>query len=41
MAKIELAHGKDAQVRKMAEKIVESQQKDIADMQQWLKNRMD
>jgi uncharacterized protein (DUF305 family) len=37
MAKVELAHGKDAELRKMAQKIVDDQEKEIAQMQEWLK----
>jgi uncharacterized protein (DUF305 family) len=37
MAKVELAHGKDPELRKMAEKIIADQEKEIAEMQAWLK----
>ncbi|RWX77111.1 DUF305 domain-containing protein [Neorhizobium lilium] len=37
MAKIELAHGKDPELRKLAEDIVKAQEAEIADMQAWLK----
>ncbi len=37
MAKVELAHGKDPELRKMAQKIIADQEKEIAQMQDWLK----
>jgi uncharacterized protein (DUF305 family) len=37
MAKIQLKHGKDAEVRKLAEQIIKDQEKEIAQMQAWLK----
>ena len=37
MAKVELAHGKDPEIRKMAEKIIADQEKEIAEMKAWLK----
>jgi uncharacterized protein (DUF305 family) len=37
MAKIELAHGKDPEMRKMAGNIIKDQEKEIAEMQAWLK----
>lgn len=37
MAKVELAHGKDAELRKMAQQIIDDQEKEIAQMQEWLK----
>jgi len=37
MAKIELAHGKDPKLRKLAEDIVKAQEAEIADMRAWLK----
>ncbi len=37
MAKVQLAHGKDPELRKMAEKIIADQEKEIAQMQEWLK----
>jgi uncharacterized protein (DUF305 family) len=37
MAKIELAHGKDPALRKLAEDVITAQQAEIADMQAWLK----
>jgi uncharacterized protein (DUF305 family) len=37
MAKVQLAHGKDAKIRAMAEKIIKDQEKEIAEMEAWLK----
>jgi uncharacterized protein (DUF305 family) len=37
MAKVELAHGKDGELRKMAQKIIDDQEKEIAQLQEWLK----
>jgi uncharacterized protein (DUF305 family) len=37
MAKVELKHGRDAKLRKLAEQIIEAQQAEIAEMQAWLK----
>lgn len=37
MAKVELEHGKDPELRKMAEKIISDQEKEIDMMQEWLK----
>ena len=37
MAKVELAFGKDPEMRKLAENIVSSQQKEIEFMEAWLK----
>jgi uncharacterized protein (DUF305 family) len=37
MAKVELQHGKDPKMRAAAQKIVDDQQKDIADLQAWIK----
>lgn len=37
MAKIELKHGKNPAMRKMAEKIIKDQEKEIAQLQAWLK----
>lgn len=36
MAKIELRYGKDPMLRKMAEDIVKSQEREIAEMKAWL-----
>lgn len=37
MAKVQLAHGKDPEIRKMAEKIIADQEREIAEMQASLK----
>jgi uncharacterized protein (DUF305 family) len=37
MAKVQLAHGKDPHIRAMAEKIIKDQEKEIAEMEDWLK----
>ncbi len=37
MAKVELKHGKDPVIRALAEKIIADQEKEIAQMQDWLK----
>jgi uncharacterized protein (DUF305 family) len=37
MAKAELAHGKDPTLRKLAQKIIKDQEKEIAQMNDWLK----
>ena len=37
MAKIELAQGKDSVLRKMAEKMISDQEKEIEEMRAWLK----
>jgi uncharacterized protein (DUF305 family) len=37
MAKVELAHGKNPDMRKMAQKIIRDQEKEISQMQAWLK----
>ena len=37
MAKIELQFGKDPELRRMAEQIIAAQEKEIAEMQAWLK----
>jgi len=39
MAKAELAHGKDAFARKLAQGIITAQEKEIAEMLDWLKQR--
>ena len=37
MAKVQLAHGKDPAIRSLAEKIIADQEKEIAQMKDWLK----
>lgn len=37
MANIELRYGKDPELRKMAEQIIAAQEKEIAEMEAWLK----
>ena len=39
IAKVELAFGKDADVRKVAEEVIKSNADDIAKMQEWLKKQ--
>jgi uncharacterized protein (DUF305 family) len=36
-AKVQLAYGKDAKMRALAKKIIKDQQKEIAEMEAWLK----
>jgi len=37
MAKVELQYGKDPMLRKMAEKMIKDQGKEIGDLEKWLK----
>src|SRR4051812_19011042 len=37
MAKVALQHAKDPETKRMAQKIIDDQQKEIAEMQDWLK----
>ncbi|MBM6583211.1 DUF305 domain-containing protein [Microvirga sp. BT689] len=37
MAKVALAHAKDPETKRMAQKIIDDQEKEIAEMQDWLK----
>ena len=39
MAKVALQHGKDEQTKKWANDIVHEQQREMAEMQEWLKKR--
>ena len=39
MAKIVLRHGKDDQVKKWANDVIRTQQREIDEMQEWLKKR--
>ena len=37
MAKVVLAHGKDPEIRKLAESVVRDQEKQVAQMREWLR----
>jgi uncharacterized protein (DUF305 family) len=39
MAKVVLAHGKDPELRKLAEGVIAEQEKEIAFLRDWLKKR--
>ena len=39
MARVELEHGTDPEVRELAEQIIAAQQQEIATMQRWLEQR--
>ena len=39
MAKVELQYGKDPMLRKMAEKMIKDQEKEVADLEKWLKEK--
>jgi uncharacterized protein (DUF305 family) len=37
MAKVHLQHGKDAKLKRMSEKVIKAQEKEIKELQAWLK----
>ena len=39
MARVQLQHGKDPKMRKTAQKVIKDQEKEIADLQKWLKQQ--
>lgn len=39
MAKVEIQYGKDPTLRAMAEKMIKDQEKEIADLEKWLKGK--
>lgn len=39
MAKVEIQYGKDPMLRKMAEKMIKDQEKEVADLEKWLKEK--
>ena len=39
MARIELEHGRDATMRQTAQKVIEDQQREIADLRRWLSSQ--